>query len=173
MANFTTSADLLREKLSKLVPHEREKFLRLVGVESEPLPDGFHCTPSGAIRKQTSSSNHEYTWGVCEFCKRRFLGLKQQRKWKARFCSRECKGHSLRKDHITPTGYRVIGARKEHLTVAERALGRSLRKGEVVHHVNMDKLDNRPCNLMICTKKYHNWLHVEYAKAFARELNLG
>jgi hypothetical protein len=53
------------------------------------------------------------------------------------------------------------GIRKfEHVLVAEKALGRSLRNGECVHHWNEDKQDNRPSNLLICpTRAYHLLIH--------------
>lgn len=37
----------------------------------------------------------------------------------------------------------------EHILVMEQSLGRRLRKGEVVHHINRDKLDNHIDNLML------------------------
>ena len=36
-----------------------------------------------------------------------------------------------------------------HRHVAERKLGRPLRSGEVVHHINRDKQDNRRDNLWV------------------------
>lgn len=64
---------------------------------------------------------------------------------------------------IDKDGYvRVRGAglfRLEHRLIAERALGRPLRAGEVVHHFDEDKTNNTPSNLLICTDAYHRLIH--------------
>ncbi|HDR4584679.1 HNH endonuclease [Bacillus cereus] len=45
-----------------------------------------------------------------------------------------------------------------HKEVAEQKIGRKLLDGEVVHHVNGNKLDNDPTNLFVCSDKRHHGL---------------
>ena len=50
--------------------------------------------------------------------------------------------------------------RREHRVVAEQTLGRPLEKGEVVHHIDGDKKNNHPSNLVVYTisdHTHHHW----------------
>jgi len=85
---------------------------------------------------------------------------------------RWCGGRRLDKT----TGYMMVRCfgdptryRAEHIIIAERSLGRRLKKGEVVHHINCDRADNRNSNLLICKIGYHRWLHEQMATAYAKE----
>ncbi len=49
----------------------------------------------------------------------------------------------------------------EHILVATRQRGRPLDKGEMVHHINLQKHDNRPENLIICKGREHAIWHVQ------------
>jgi len=48
----------------------------------------------------------------------------------------------------------------EHRIIAEEALGRPIPAKAVIHHVDEDKHNNCPTNLVICpTREYHAHLH--------------
>ena len=55
---------------------------------------------------------------------------------------------------------RKDGYRAEHHLVAEDLMGRALLPGEVVHHLDGDKLNNSPENLHVCSsQKEHRSIH--------------
>jgi len=56
-----------------------------------------------------------------------------------------------------------------HRHVAERKLGRKLFSGEVVHHINRNKTDNRRSNLWVFkSPKDHDSAHRRDKKRFGR-----
>lgn len=57
--------------------------------------------------------------------------------------------------HSSKDGYVM-----EHILVMEEHIGRYLNEGEVVHHINHNRIDNRIENLQLMTFKEHSALHM-------------
>lgn len=53
----------------------------------------------------------------------------------------------------------------EHRIVAREKYG-ELSEIEIVHHLNWDKSDNRPENLIVCSRSEHKRLHMEGTQMF-------
>ena len=49
--------------------------------------------------------------------------------------------------------YRKYLGRHEHRVIAERKLGRPLKKGEIVHHIDSNYRNNDPDNLMVLSSQ--------------------
>jgi hypothetical protein len=60
------------------------------------------------------------------------------------------KGYSMTYFPDHPRANRKWGVVGTHVLVAERMIGRQLKKGEVVHHIDFDKSNNDPANLFVC-----------------------
>lgn len=110
---------------------------------------------------------------------------------KCRVCRRIINGNGRRycKRHVPPinqNGYIYIyrpdhpranrgGYVREHLVIMEEKLDRSLKSGEVIHHINGEKDDNRPDNLMLFNSdrahlQYHAQIRRIVAKACLKNI---
>lgn len=61
----------------------------------------------------------------------------------------------------------------EHTLIIEQKIGRLPEKGEVIHHINLDKLDNSIDNLWLCGNKEHLVCHRSIEKLIKPLLEKG
>lgn len=137
----------------------------------------------GTARKGTGTGprpNHHFE---CAVCGKKCSVYRSPSAPTPTYCSAACTGDDHRGGgnpsysggrHLADTGYvRVLatdhpavdvrGYVYEHRLVMERNIGRRLRPGEVVHHVNHVRSDNRIENLMLFAT------HSEHIKYHAKE----
>lgn len=90
-----------------------------------------------------------------------------------KYCSLKCSGVGRRKPFIIKNGYKKLlfpehdrsdryGYVFEHILVLESKINRQLKKSEVCHHIDGNKLNNDATNLVVCKnnsehiKQYHH-----------------
>jgi len=66
----------------------------------------------------------------------------------------------VKKDRPKPSYKTVYGEKKqlEHVRVVERALGKALRSGAVIHHFDENGMNNSPENLIVCPDQFYHFL---------------
>ena len=147
--------------------------------------EGRRKTPQicwGDNTKKIKFGKYLYTETVCSFCGVRYLSNGDKR-------TKSCGCEHLRaaKKNLPPTpggkdnpnwkgglwkrgGYVFRNNQAaEHREIAQRIIGRKLRKLEVVHHINGKRDDNRNSNLLICSRAYHQWLHLRMSQLYQEE----
>lgn len=122
------------------------RIVRLAGAEVRNIGDYFRGKQWVAARRIAEDKRPP--------SERKLRPVRTRQQWKE---------STIGNRSISSHGYvRInIGGRRqyEHILIAEKVLGRALKKDERVHHINCDRSDNRPENLLICTHAYHLALH--------------
>ena len=59
---------------------------------------------------------------------------------------------------------------REHRLIVENVIGRKLKNGEVVHHLDENRINNVNTNLLLCLDSYHQWLHRKLDRIRKNEL---
>lgn len=57
--------------------------------------------------------------------------------------------------------YKKFHGRHEHRVIAEKMIGRKLKRNEIVHHRDGDRHNNKPSNLEIMSQSEHCRLHMK------------
>lgn len=112
----------------------------------------------------------------CLCCGKEFNGWKKT----SLYCSRECayKASKTLSSGVNPYEYKSKDYKEsifQHRAIAIKLLGRKLQTNEVVHHLDLNPMNNALTNLIVLTRSKHTSLHafINKQRALLEQSNNG
>ena len=139
---------LSRASISRFCSHACQSESQRVKPKNDPRP----CIICGAVFTPSRKMGH------ARFCSKSCIWMATKGpEYNARIAreSAEKRGDMQRRTGKLWHTYVKRSGRHEHRVIAERLLGRSLTRREVVHHIDENPKNNDPSNLMIITQGQH------------------
>lgn len=157
----------MRKKIrtdSKLYPFREEVArLYLAGLSTKEIGKKFSVDASNVwwFLKRIGIKTREQKQSLSIAIKRGRWNFKSGPKnhaWRGGI-THHVSGYRLVKSPDHPRAHKNRGYVYEHILIAEKSIGRPLLKGEIVHHINHVKNDNRPENLCVMSGREHQKHH--------------
>lgn len=147
--------------------------------------DGIRITSRGNFARYRNGKRvaaYKYN-EECSYCNEPYFTSKRKM---SKYCSPKCNNMENKRFGISNGNYShgsycnngypsicVNGInRKVHTVIAEKILGRKLKRNECVHHVDLNKSNNLNSNLVICDLAYHRFLHHRMAQSWVKNVLL-
>lgn len=153
-------------------PYRPTRTCSSVGCNGKHFGRGFckkHYSQIFEPKNKWINREHNH---VCKHCGSSFYSERKE----AKYCSMKCSGAGRKSPFILKKGYKKIlapwhhradkkGYAFEHIIILESLIGRRLADNEEVHHINRNRADNAPENLMVCST------HAEHMRMHKRSVN--
>lgn len=131
-------------------------------------------------RKRVISVEHNI---LCKTCSRPVTRVVPKHLPAPKYCCMTCYGLGKRYPYILKNGYKMVikkghprandhGYVREHILIMEEKLGRLILKGESIHHLDGDKTNNSPDNLILFGSHTEHLQH-HWAENTLRKTNCG
>jgi hypothetical protein len=156
---------------------EREKECIVEGCHNlQQTRDGYCLKHYKRFKRTGSVELQKNEPKKCKYCDRmavaRGMCNKHYQNWlrhgDAQYTDKIRKGTNKHGYKKSQGKYRV-----QHRKIAAEMLGRDITPQEVVHHIDMDKLNNNKENLYVCNKNEHSSIHQQLNKVAGELVKCG
>lgn len=163
--NFAAKTDRWLSNYLGRTIHEIRKRRRILGLQKQTLMRWTDNEDKAIREAYEYAKNAPYMEQVLVPLAQRLGRRYSEVSFRAKKLGLSFKSAKVRQTHHRgrplASSQNVGHHRYEHQVIAERMIGRKLFRNETVHHINCDKNDNRPENLIVCDRGKHRRLHLQ------------